>query len=219
MTQAPPCVLGIENGKTATTNARQREGFGAGSGLRSVVLAGALILILTGTVVAGEPDSPGPPASTFSLGLEDLYLRLTTGANGTSITFTETTNAPGTGTMHTIDEIRDMPANYGVPTTLPILGPSGVIEGNWSGLLDGNIFVSLAAAGVGFNGMWWSGSRTNGSYEAGCAGWTNSVFYGGPAWDETNNGSVGSSSSTDWAWINFGGTTCNAIRYIVCIAW
>jgi hypothetical protein len=54
---------------------------------------------------AGSPDSPGPPESTFSLNLEDLYLRLTTGAVGSPSAFTEPTTAPETGTMYTIDEI------------------------------------------------------------------------------------------------------------------
>ena len=65
----------------------------------------ALILTLPGGVWAGTPDSTAPPDSTLSLNLEDLYLRLTLGANGTSRFFTEPTTAPGTGTMYTIDEI------------------------------------------------------------------------------------------------------------------
>ena len=72
---------------------------------RSLVLAVSLVLVFPGTIMAGNPDSTAPPDSTFSLSLEDLYLRLMTGANGTSVTFTEPTTAPGTGTMHTIDEI------------------------------------------------------------------------------------------------------------------
>jgi len=72
---------------------------------RSLLLPVFLVLIFPGNAVAGNPDSTTPPNSTFSLSLEDLYLRLMTGANGTSTTFTEPNTAPGTGTMHTIDEI------------------------------------------------------------------------------------------------------------------
>jgi len=72
---------------------------------RSLFIPVSLALIFSPTVMAGNPDSPAPPDSTFSLNLEDLYLRLMTGANGTSMTFTEPATAPGTGTMHTIDEI------------------------------------------------------------------------------------------------------------------
>jgi hypothetical protein len=103
-----------------------------------MVLAGALILILVGTLVAGEPDSPSPPASTFSLSLEDLYLRLTTGANGTSSTFAEPTTPPGTGTMHTVDEI------MGVAPTAD----------NAAGAVPGDVIEGKAYWGLRSNGAW-----------------------------------------------------------------
>ena len=57
-------------------------------------------------VFAGNPDSPpGPPESTLSYTLEDIYQRLDTSAAGTPITFTEPISGPGTGTMHTLDDI------------------------------------------------------------------------------------------------------------------
>jgi len=57
------------------------------------------------TVWAGDPDSPGAPGDTFWYTLEDIYDRLNDGTAGTQSTFTEPVVAPGTGTMHTLNEI------------------------------------------------------------------------------------------------------------------
>jgi len=74
-----------------------------------VVVAVALISVgfLAGRTVEkkGTPDSPSAPAATSSYTLEDIYNRLDTGAPGTPSTFTEPTSGPGTGTMHTLNEI------------------------------------------------------------------------------------------------------------------
>jgi hypothetical protein len=55
----------------------------------------------------GTTDSTGPPddPASESYTLEDLYNRLTTGAAGSQTTFTEPSSGPGTGTMHTLNEI------------------------------------------------------------------------------------------------------------------
>jgi hypothetical protein len=80
-------------------------------------------------------------------------------------------------TVNAGDEIRDMPANYGIPTNLPIVGPNDTqLAPNWAGLLDGNIDATLNAAGIGGT-YWWSGSNTDGSLGTAlgadsCAGWT-----------------------------------------------
>jgi hypothetical protein len=59
-------------------------------------------------VLAGNLDSPGVPGATNSYTLDDIYNRLDTGAAGTQSTFTEPGTAPGTGTMHTLNEIYDL---------------------------------------------------------------------------------------------------------------
>jgi hypothetical protein len=69
----------------------------------SVAVATAAVVVV---VFAGNPDGPpGPPESTYSYTLEDIYRRLDSGAAGTPITFTEPISGPGTGTMHTLDEV------------------------------------------------------------------------------------------------------------------
>jgi hypothetical protein len=69
----------------------------------SVVAAMAAVAVV---VSAGDPDTPpGPPASTSSYTLEDIYDRLDTGAAGTQSTFTEPSEGPPTGTMHTLNAI------------------------------------------------------------------------------------------------------------------
>jgi len=55
-------------------------------------------------VLAGNPDSPAAPGATQSFTLEDIYNRLDSGADGAQSTFTEPGVAPGTGTMHTLNE-------------------------------------------------------------------------------------------------------------------
>jgi hypothetical protein len=102
------------------------------------VLTIALILTLPGGVWGGTPDSPGPPDSTFSLSLEDLYLRLTTGATGSPKAFTEPATAPGVGTMYTIDEI------VGVAPTAD----------NTTGALPGDVFMGNTYWGLRSDGAW-----------------------------------------------------------------
>ena len=55
--------------------------------------------------IMGSTDSPSAPGATNSFNLEDVYQRLDTGAAGAQSTFTEPTDPPGTGTMHTLNEI------------------------------------------------------------------------------------------------------------------
>ena len=69
----------------------------------SVAVAMAAVAV---AVSAGHPDAPpGPPESTYSYTLEDIYQRLDSGAIGAPVTFTEPISGPGTGTMHTLDDI------------------------------------------------------------------------------------------------------------------
>ncbi len=114
------------------------------------------------------------------------------------------------------DEIQDMPANYLVPTTLPIVGPNGTqLASNWANLLDGNIDATLLAAGINMAasaGSWWSGSTEFGAVNGTgtCGGWTSSLslvaaFYG------ANN-------STTAGWLNNGNWTCNNLSAVMCIA-
>jgi hypothetical protein len=70
-----------------------------------LTLTAVLVLLLPCSAMGGEPDSSAPPDSTFSLSLEDLYLRLASGGTVSPTAFTEPSTTPGTGTMHTIDEI------------------------------------------------------------------------------------------------------------------
>jgi len=57
----------------------------------------------------GTLDSPGGPDSDAAkmYTLEDIYNRLDSGAAGAQSTFTEPAAGPGTGTMHTLNEIMD----------------------------------------------------------------------------------------------------------------
>ena len=59
-------------------------------------------------VWAGNVDSPAAPGATNSFTLNDIWNRLDSGADGARSTFTEPGVAPGTGTMHTLNEIYDL---------------------------------------------------------------------------------------------------------------
>jgi hypothetical protein len=72
-----------------------------------IVLSIVAAIVATAVVAsAGDPDNPpGPPETTSSYTLEHIYDRLSSGAAGTPITFTEPISGPGSGTMHTLGEI------------------------------------------------------------------------------------------------------------------
>ena len=72
-----------------------------------LILVGIVVGVLLSSVVfvlAGNPDSPSAPGATNSFTLDDIHNRLDTGADGAQSTFTEPGVAPGTGTMHTLNE-------------------------------------------------------------------------------------------------------------------
>lgn len=66
-----------------------------------------ILLSLPLPLLAGSLEPPGPPGSTLSYRLEDIYNRLDSGEEGSKSTFTGPTSAPGSSTGHTIDEIMD----------------------------------------------------------------------------------------------------------------
>jgi hypothetical protein len=76
----------------------------------NLVVIVAMLVALGGVgaasiVSAGPLDPSAGPANTSSYTLEQLWNRLTTGAVATPVPFTEPAAGPGTGTMHTLDEI------------------------------------------------------------------------------------------------------------------
>ncbi len=115
----------------------------------SYLIVGVVLLstmLLAGIVLAGDPDSTGEPSATESYSLEDLYTRLVTGTVGTSSVFTEPTTAPGTGTMHSINDIMDIAPitkTNGATTTQVISGTTfwGLTSGQW-GVQTGTLTVS-----------------------------------------------------------------------------
>ncbi len=111
------------------------------------------------------------------------------------------------------DEIRDMPANYGVPTSYAVRSTSNtLIANNWTDLLDGSINTYLSAAGVYVNGPydWWSGSLQDGSLDGiyHCASWTN----------PSAPGRWGRFDYSNSYWISAGVSGCSAPSNLLCIA-
>ncbi len=98
----------------------------------------SLLFAVTVRAGTGSTDSSALPGSTNSYTLEDIYNRLNAGAAGTQSTFTEPSVAPGTGTMHTLDDIMSVaPAldNASGATTSDVANGKtfwGLTSGAWS---------------------------------------------------------------------------------------
>jgi hypothetical protein len=124
-----------------------------------------------------------------------------------------------------LDEIRDMPSNYGVPTDRPVGSVSGnAVAADWRGLLGGTLLQSLNDAGIRTGGSgWYSGSNADGSvatttttdggvHPYTCSGWT-SV-------DGFLDGEYGLGGDTTSGWISVSRATCALGNYsLLCVGW
>lgn len=117
------------------------------------------------------------------------------------------------------DEIRDMPANYGVPITQPIYPPGGAalrLAANWTDLLDVGVPLerSLTAAGLGSPNDWWSFSLSNGSLSgANCINGTDSAAF-------PNSPGLGDDTATSVDWIQAPfGSFCNTNGQLLCLCY
>lgn len=130
--------------------------------------------------------------------------------------------APGSWThVHALvaisasDDIASMPANFGMPPSVPFVGPAGtpVIAMNLADLLDGSIDVALADAGLSLvpSGRWFSGSDVGGHVHAGgnCDGFTLT----------SGRGAHGLASRTDGGWIEESTGGCGLVHETLCVAW
>lgn len=73
---------------------------------QTTIIVLTVMLFSVWQAYAGNPAGPGtPPAETSSYTLEDIYDRLDAGTAGSESMFTEPTNGPDTGTMHTLNQI------------------------------------------------------------------------------------------------------------------
>jgi hypothetical protein len=81
---------------------------------KSILIVVALITLSfgVGRLSAGSPDAPGGPNSAAAQmhTLDQIYQRISNGGTDAPAmtAFTEPSTAPGTGTMHTLDEIFDL---------------------------------------------------------------------------------------------------------------
>lgn len=115
----------------------------------------------------------------------------------------------------TPDTISDMPTNYSVPTTVPVVGPppSNVLIGNnWSDLIDGNgILKSLEDANVLASGTPWTGSTTTGGLETShCSNWKSS----------SGQGQAGRRDTPGANWLSNVEDSCNnPNHHLLCVAY
>ena len=143
-----------------------------------------LLLATAGTALAGSLNPGAGPGGADSqmFTLEQIYQRLTSGAAGTKMTtFTEPASAPGTGTMHTLDEIMAkapaLDASNGATTANVASGKTfwGLTAGQW-GLQTGTAATSAYPAPVPRTGQTYSlNTGDDGALQKGVA-WPNPRF-------------------------------------------
>lgn len=171
---------------------------------------------------AGTPSTPGP-VIVFDAGPHNgLDFGGRVGLDQHCATAKATQSIPGAVTHALIsvsaaDEMRDMPALYGVPTNRAFMSQTGKqLADNWADLLDGSIDQSLTEAGVCGAQFWISGSNTDGSVRSTCNGWTTSEF------SQQVTGTYGYPASKDSLWITItdGDVYCSASQYnVICLAY
>jgi len=134
---------------------------------RKLLLVVGLVVVVVVAVFAGKQvlrtmgvlDPPTSPGATSSYALEDIYNRLASGAAGGQSTFTEPTTGPGTGTMHTLNEIMGVaPAKDDVNGAVP----GEVLTGKtyWGLRTDGTWGPQAGTAATGSNVSGPNGSKT-----------------------------------------------------------
>ena len=114
------------------------------------------------------------------------------------------------------DSIKNFPANFGLPVSWPIQGPTGILIGyTWADLFDGSINQTLKKAGV-INSFWWSGANADGSFAAdNCS--SSSV-----PWSSASNtiqGETGAHNKLDSTWIMSNANNCNTTQELVYLCW
>jgi hypothetical protein len=114
------------------------------------------------------------------------------------------------------DELRDMPALYGLPTDRSFVGPTGKkIADDFADLLDGSLDQSLNSADVSAAEFWISGSNVDGSVRKTCNGWTSAVF----SQDVTGSYGYPNSADSSWLTVTGGDVYCSASQYtVICVA-
>lgn len=114
--------------------------------------------------------------------------------------------------VDTDDSVANMPANYDIPTDLPIVTTLDIELGvNWADLLDSSIAAPLSVAlpNMPANTYYWTGTWANGqSGAAPCDGWTST----------SGGADAGFSDAIDSQWMSAVGSICSFGRKILCIA-
>ncbi len=152
----------------------------------SVLIALVLLMvgIGVGRLLAGSPDSPGAPNASAAqmYTLEQIYQRLTTGNYFTKQSaFTEPSSAPGTGTMHTLDQIMAVAQPRALAKRVPKTGQTTCW--NAAGSVIGCV-----------------GTGQDGQYQAGIEPKVDAIFgtaYNTPAWTGVRFTDNGDGTVTD----------------------
>ncbi len=171
-------------------------------------LAAVGAVVAKATTATLEP--PGPPATTTSYTLDDIYHHLLTGEPRTASAFTEPSAGPGVGTMHTLDEIyARLPVRDDATGAVPSDVTSGkkfwgLTNGQW-GLKTGSASVSASTLAL----VPRTGQTT--SYAAGDDGALKAgVVWPVPRFTDSNNGTV-TDNLTGLVWLK--DANCYGVKY------
>lgn len=109
------------------------------------------------------------------------------------------------------DEIVDLPANYGMPSTIPFYANTTLLGNNLADMLDATINATLSSAGYPMANGWYSfSSLATGVFDAGnCSGGTDSSGVG--------QGRYGVDNSNTITWMSMTQTGCNNLRHLLCV--
>jgi hypothetical protein len=115
------------------------------------------------------------------------------------------------------DTISQMPATYGVPQDLNLVGPTAegtLVAESWGAALEGGLEADLLEAGVfDANTFFWTGAAAGGGgSEANCSGWKSP--------ENTAYGVVGLSGAVEPSeWLTAASSTCGEALPLLCACW
>ncbi len=176
-------------------------------------------------LINSKNNNPSPPPATIYMYNAGEHAGALGGRNGADA-LCAAGAPPGTTIYHAFlsvtasDQVRYLLPYPWRNLSIPIYGAgANVIANSWADLWDGSIVMALQDALVLPGGsQWWSGSRSDGSFDTAstpslrsCSSWSTSA---------SGTGVIGLSIyGNDPAWVSAANQGCSASCYVICIAY
>jgi hypothetical protein len=121
--------------------------------------------------------------------------------------------------VSTSDSIANMPTNYGLPATAPVVGNwnsvNSIFSTGWTNMLGtSGLAMTMQLANGVTNMGYWTGSNADGTFDSArnCSGWTNGTI----SFDATA-GTHNDANSPGWI-TGTGPITCDTLYNLLCVA-